>query len=81
MEFGVPIKVNHNSSRGYYLLVPSSLNPLPPGFTQAVLNKKSIGGSSSSENDTLFSVVVVAEVVLLSSSSCCSSRNMLAKWW
>lgn len=43
LEFGVPIKVNHNSSRGYYLLVPNSLNPLPPGFTQAVLNKKTIG--------------------------------------
>lgn len=46
MEFGVTIKVSHSTSRGYFLCVPASLDPLPPGFTQAVLNKRTISCST-----------------------------------
>lgn len=45
-ELGVPVKVMNSASRGYYLSVPSSLNPLPAGFTQAVLNARSISCST-----------------------------------
>jgi len=38
----VQVKVIFTGSRGYHLNVPSSLTPLPLGFTQAVLNKRSI---------------------------------------
>jgi DNA mismatch repair protein MSH4 len=46
LEFGVPIKVAHSTSRGYFLSVPATLDPLPPGFTQAVLYKRTISCST-----------------------------------
>ena len=46
LEHGVAIKVSHSTSRGYFLSVPAALDPLPPGFTQAVLNKRSISCST-----------------------------------
>lgn len=45
-QYGVPIKVSHSTSRGYFLSVPSALDPLPAGFTQAVLNKRTISCST-----------------------------------
>ena len=50
MEHGVAIKVVHSTSRGYFLSVPAGLDPLPPGFTQAVLNKRSISCSTEEFN-------------------------------
>lgn len=38
----VTVKVCFNASRGYHLSVPSNMNPLPEGFMQAVLNKRTI---------------------------------------
>ena len=49
-QFGVPIKVSHSTSRGFFLSVPSALDPLPPGFTQAVLNKRTISCSTEEFN-------------------------------
>ena len=43
---GVSIKVSNSATRGYYLSVPSTLDPLPAGFTQAVLNARSISCST-----------------------------------
>ena len=43
---GVSVKVSNNATRGYYLSVPSTLDPLPAGFTQAVLNARSISCST-----------------------------------
>ena len=71
MEFGVPIKVSHNSSRGYYLLVPTALDPLPPGFTQAVLNKKTIGAAISK----LFMIYVPTIVMISFSYAACSTEE------
>jgi DNA mismatch repair ATPase MutS len=34
--------VSYSTSRGYFLAVPATLDPLPPGFTQAVLNRRTI---------------------------------------
>jgi hypothetical protein len=45
-ELGVPVRVMNSASRGYYLSVPSTLNPLPAGFTQAVLNARTISCST-----------------------------------
>ena len=38
--------VAHSSLRGYYLIVPNALDPLPPEFTQAVLNRRTISCST-----------------------------------
>ena len=46
----MPIKVSHSSSRGYYLSVPATLDPLPVGFTQAVLNRRTISCSTEEFN-------------------------------
>ena len=43
----------HSSSRGYFLSVPASLDPLPAVFTQAVLNRRTI--SCSTEDFTSLS--------------------------
>ena len=43
---GVPCKVANSATRGYYLSVPSTLDPLPAGFTQAVLNARTISCST-----------------------------------
>lgn len=50
LSYGVPIKVVHSSSRGYFLSVSAALDPLPPGFTQAVLNKRTISCSTEEFN-------------------------------
>jgi DNA mismatch repair protein MSH4 len=46
-HYGVSIKVVQNSVRGYYFLVPSTLDPLPAVFTQPVLNRRSIACSTA----------------------------------
>jgi len=38
----VDIKVSFSTTRGYILVIPNTVNPLPAGFIQAVLNKKTI---------------------------------------
>ena len=50
LEHAVPIKVSHSSSRGYFLSVPASLDPLPACFTQAVLNRRTISCSTEEFN-------------------------------
>lgn len=44
------MKVSHSTSRGFYLSVPAALDPLPAGFTQAVLNKRTISCSTEELN-------------------------------
>ena len=36
------VKVAYSASRGYFITLPNTINPLPDGFVQAVLNKKTI---------------------------------------
>ena len=38
----IQVRVSYNTTRGYYLTLPNTINPLPGGFIQALLNKKSI---------------------------------------
>jgi DNA mismatch repair protein MSH4 len=49
-ELSVTIKVTFNAARGYYLLVPASLAPLPAQFTQTVVNKRTISCSTEEMN-------------------------------
>lgn len=42
--------MSHSSSRGYFLSVPSALDPLPALFTQAVLQRKGVCCSSEEFN-------------------------------
>lgn len=42
IELQSPVKVVYNSSRGYYVTISNDINPIPPGFIQAVLNSKTI---------------------------------------
>lgn len=46
-NFNMSVKVSFSSSRGYYLTIPSDVDPLPALFTQAVLNKKTISCSTT----------------------------------
>lgn len=39
---GFPVRINFSASRGYHLLIPADINPLPPIFIQAVQNKRVI---------------------------------------
>jgi DNA mismatch repair protein MSH4 len=42
IELQSPVKAVYNSSRGYYITISKDINPIPPGFIQAVLNTKTI---------------------------------------
>lgn len=43
----VEVKVTYNTTRGYHLVIPNTVNPLPDIFVQAVLNKKTISCSTA----------------------------------
>jgi DNA mismatch repair ATPase MutS len=49
-QHGVTIRVTFNAARGYYLLVPATLDPLPSSFLQGVANKRSVSCSTEEMN-------------------------------
>lgn len=48
----VEVKVSFNNTRGYVLSLPNTVNPLPAGFIQAVLNKKTISCTTKEARST-----------------------------
>lgn len=42
MDCAIAVKVVYSATRGYFITLPNTINPLPDGFVQAVLNKKTI---------------------------------------
>ena len=46
MQYDVQVKVSHSAARGYFLSVPTALDPLPAYFMQAVLNKRTVSCST-----------------------------------
>ena len=41
-QYETSVRVSHSAARGYFLLIPASLRPLPDEVVQAVLNKSSV---------------------------------------
>jgi DNA mismatch repair ATPase MutS len=81
-ELEVSVKVSYNNSRGFHLSVPSVLNPLPVGFTQAILNKKTISCTSEDisalstrANDTIENALSLTQELL--QSTLCKVREKI----
>ncbi len=50
VQLGVTVRVVFNAARGYYLMVPASVSPLPPQFVQTVVNKRTVSCSTEEVN-------------------------------